>query len=99
MDLRLEPRLSDGGEHDRRSRFSVPTVDWDRTTPMLTMEDRRHAQRQAAPRSISAAVSTARIKFSRHALRGDFFHADIHPGNLFSAIPAAGRWIWHHGKA
>jgi ubiquinone biosynthesis protein len=70
--------------------FRVPTVDWDRTTKeVLTLEwidatplsDRARLQAKGfdLPNIARALIQT----FLRHALRDGFFHADMHPGNLF----------------
>jgi ubiquinone biosynthesis protein len=70
--------------------FRVPTVDWDRTTKeVLTLEwidatplsDRARliAKGFDLPRLARSLIQT----FLRHALRDGFFHADMHPGNLF----------------
>src|SRR5213079_2519207 len=70
--------------------FRVPTVDWDRTTHnVLTMEwidgialsdHARLAQSQVDLPELGRKVIQS---FLRHALRDGFFHADMHPGNLF----------------
>lgn len=95
MDLRFEAAaLSEMGENIAKDPdFRVPTVDWERTArECLTMEwiDGIKLNDLAA---IDAAgidrVELARIalqSFLRHALRDGFFHADMHPGNLF-ALP------------
>lgn len=92
MDLRFEAAaLSEMGENIAKDPdFRVPQVDWERTArDCLTMEwiDGIKLNDLA---SIDAAgidrVDLARIalqSFLRHALRDGFFHADMHPGNLF----------------
>ena len=92
MDLRLEAAaLSEMAENTRDDPdFRVPTVDWDRTTNnVLTMEWidgialNDHA-RLAESRVDMADLGRKVIQsFLRHALRDGFFHADMHPGNLF----------------
>jgi ubiquinone biosynthesis protein len=70
--------------------FRLPTVDWDRTAKeVLTLEwidatplsDRARlvAKGFDLPQLACALIQT----FLRHALRDGFFHADMHPGNLF----------------
>src|SRR5260221_177782 len=92
MDLRLEAAaLSEMAENTRDDPdFRVPTVDWDRTTHnVLTMEwidgialsdHARLAQSQVDLPELGRKVIQS---FLRHALRDGFFHADMHPGNLF----------------
>jgi len=92
MDLRLEAAaLSEMAENTRNDPdFRVPTVDWDRTTNnVLTMEwidgialndHARLAQSQVDLPDLGRKVIQS---FLRHALRDGFFHADMHPGNLF----------------
>jgi len=92
MDLRLEAAaLSEMAENTRDdSDFRVPTVDWDRTTHnVLTMEwidgialnDRARLEQS----QVDLPVLGRKViqSFLRHALRDGFFHADMHPGNLF----------------
>ena len=100
MDLRLEAAaLSEMAENTRDDPdFRVPTVDWDRTTHnVLTME-----WIDALPLSDQARLQEAKVNlpdlgrkviqsFLRHALRDGFFHADMHPGNLF--LDAQGRLV------
>jgi ubiquinone biosynthesis protein len=70
--------------------FRVPTVDWDRTTHnVLTMEWidgialSDHARLEAAQIDLKDLGRKVIQSFLRHALRDGFFHADMHPGNLF----------------
>src|SRR5256886_14540616 len=92
MDLRFEAAaLSEMAENTRDDPdFRVPAVDWDRTArDVLTLE-----WIEATPLSHRATLEAkgfdlrrlARAviqSFLRHALRDGFFHADMHPGNLF----------------
>jgi ubiquinone biosynthesis protein len=92
MDLRLEAAaLSEMAENTRDDPdFRVPVVDWDRTAHnVLTME-----WIDGIPLSDHARLDEAKVdlpdlgrkviqSFLRHALRDGFFHADMHPGNLF----------------
>lgn len=92
MDLRLEAAaLSEIAENTKDDPdFRVPKVDWVRTgRNVLTMEwvdgikmtdvdalvAAGHDPKQLAVNVIQA--------FLRHAMRDGFFHADMHPGNLF----------------
>jgi ubiquinone biosynthesis protein len=92
MDLRLEAaaiaEMHDNTKDDPD--FRVPTLDWDRTArTVLTLE-----WIDGTPLSDRAALATRGLdlpalgrglmqSFLRHALRDGFFHADMHPGNLF----------------
>jgi len=92
MDLRFEAAaLSEMAENTRNdAEFRVPAVDWDRTArDVLTLEwieatalsDRAQLEARGLDlRQLAAAVIQS---FLRHALRDGFFHADMHPGNLF----------------
>jgi ubiquinone biosynthesis protein len=92
MDLRLEAAaLSEMAENTKDDPdFLVPTVDWDRTAKdMLTLEwidgtplsDR--AKLEAKGFDLKHLAHAVIQTFLRHALRDGFFHADMHPGNLF----------------
>ena len=100
MDLRLEAAaLSELAENTRDDPdFHVPKVEWDYTGhAVLTMEwidgislndraklDASHVDLPDLGRKIIQS-------FLRHALRDGFFHADMHPGNLF--VDDAGRLV------
>jgi len=100
MDLRLEAAaLSEMAENTRDDPdFRVPMVDWDRTTNnVLTMEwidgialndHERLASSQTDLPELGRKVIQS---FLRHALRDGFFHADMHPGNLF--VDSDGRLV------
>jgi ubiquinone biosynthesis protein len=92
MDLRLEAAaLSEMAENTRDDPdFRVPVVDWDRTTHnVLTMEWidgialSDHARLEQAQVDLPDLGRKVIQSFLRHALRDGFFHADMHPGNLF----------------
>jgi ubiquinone biosynthesis protein len=92
MDFRLEAAaLSEMAQNTREDKgFRVPTVDWDRTArEVLTLEwiDGTRLYDHEALRAKGfdlPALGRAVIQhFLRHALRDGFFHADMHPGNLF----------------
>jgi ubiquinone biosynthesis protein len=100
MDLRLEAAaLSEVAQNTKDDPdFRVPLVEWDYTARnVLTMEwiDGTPLSDRAAlaardldlPRLGRALIQT----FLRHALRDGFFHADMHPGNLF--VDAEGRLV------
>lgn len=92
MDLRLEAAaLSEMADNTKADPdFRVPSVDWLHTAKdVLTLEWiagtplANHAALEAKgfdlPHLGRALIQT----FLRHALRDGFFHADMHPGNLF----------------
>jgi ubiquinone biosynthesis protein len=92
MDLRLEAAaLSEMAENVRDDLdFRVPAVDWDRTArDVLTLEWiegtplANHAALAARGFDLPALGRAVIQNFLRHALRDGFFHADMHPGNLF----------------
>jgi ubiquinone biosynthesis protein len=100
MDLRLEAAaLSEMAENTKDDPdFRVPAVDWDHTARnVLTMEwiDGTHLNDRPAllARGLDLATVGRNViqSFLRHALRDGFFHADMHPGNLF--IDAQGRLV------
>ena len=100
MDLRLEAAaLSEMAENTRGDPdFRVPAVDWDRTTHnVLTMEWvdgialSDHARLEEAQIDLPELGRKVIQSFLRHALRDGFFHADMHPGNLF--LDDAGRLV------
>lgn len=92
MDLRLEAAaFSEMGENTADDPgFRLPTVDWERTgRDCLTMDwvdgiklNNLEAL-SAAGHDLSALANTLNQSFLRHVLRDGFFHADMHPGNLF----------------
>jgi len=100
MDLRLEAAaISELAENTREDNdFRVPNVSWEFTardvmtsewidglplTDLAAIEASGH-DRVALGRNVIQS-------FLRHALRDGFFHADMHPGNLF--VDAAGRLV------
>lgn len=100
MDLRLEAAaLSEMAENTKGdSDFRVPEVDWDRTGhDVLTMEwidgIALNDREKLAAANIDLPDLGRKViqSFLRHALRDGFFHADMHPGNLF--VDPAGRLV------
>jgi len=100
MDLRLEAAaLSEMAQNTKDDPdFRVPLVEWDYTARnVLTMEwiDGTPLSDRAA--LVAKDLDLARLgraliqTFLRHALRDGFFHADMHPGNLF--VDSAGRLV------
>ncbi|UJW75818.1 2-polyprenylphenol 6-hydroxylase [Rhizobium sp. SL42] len=92
MDLRLEAAaLSEIADNTRKDPgFRVPKVDWERTgRDVVTMEwidgikMSDVAALQASGLDLNLLADTLIQSFLRHTLRDGFFHADMHPGNLF----------------
>ncbi len=93
MDLRLEAAaISEMAENTSRDDdFSVPEVDWSRTSRrVLTTEwidaiplNRIDLIREAGI-DLQKLADTIIRSFLRHAMRDGFFHADMHQGNLFA---------------
>ncbi len=92
MDLRLEAAaLSELAENTKKDPgFRVPAVDWERTgRDVVTMEWIDGIKMsdvealKAAGYDLNALADTLIQSFLRHTLRDGFFHADMHPGNLF----------------
>ena len=100
MDLRMEAAaISEMADNSREDEgFRVPKVDWTRSARrVLTLEwidgipiaerDRLGAAGHD-PKALGARLMQT---FLRHAMRDGFFHADMHPGNLF--VDAEGRIV------
>jgi ubiquinone biosynthesis protein len=94
MDLRLEAAaLSELAENTREDPdFRVPAVEWDLTGRDVLVSEWVHGLALSDLAGIEAAghdrvvLGRAVIQtFLRQALRDGFFHADMHPGNLFIA--------------
>jgi ubiquinone biosynthesis protein len=100
MDFRLEAAaLSEMAENTKADDgFRVPAVDWNRTArEVLTLEWiegtplNDYAALAAKGYDLPALGSSVIQNFLRHALRDGFFHADMHPGNLF--VDADGKLV------
>ena len=92
MDLRMEAaaigEMAENVKDDPG--FRVPEVDWTRTSKrVLTTEwidGVKLTNFEALEKAGHDRLALSRIvmqSFLRHALRDGFFHADMHPGNLF----------------
>jgi ubiquinone biosynthesis protein len=100
MDLRLEAAaLSEMAENTKDDPdFRVPAVEWDLTARnVLTLAWIDGTALNDRAGLIATGYDLARLgraviqTFLRHALRDGFFHADMHPGNLF--VDAEGRLV------
>ncbi|WP_265519925.1 2-polyprenylphenol 6-hydroxylase [Nitratireductor luteus] len=92
MDLRLEAAaISELHENTKGDPgFRVPWVDWQRTgRDVLTLEWIDGVKMsdvealKAAGHDLENLATVLIQSFLRHTLRDGFFHADMHPGNLF----------------
>ncbi len=92
MDLRLEAAaLSELAENTKDDPgFRVPAVDWERTgRDVLTIEwieGTKMSDLEGLKKAGHDLEHLAQLlvqSFLRHTLRDGFFHADMHPGNLF----------------
>lgn len=92
LDLRLEAAAaSELAENTRNDKgYRVPEVDWQRTAQDVLTTERIDAfkahDRQAlldAGLDVKDVANRIIQSFLRQALRDGFFHADLHPGNLF----------------
>src|SRR5215475_8331709 len=92
MDLRMEAAaISEMAQNSKNDEgFRVPQVDWTRSARrVLTLEwidgipISDHAALRAAGYDLKALGVLLMQTFLRHAMRDGFFHADMHPGNLF----------------
>ena len=97
MDMRLEAAaFSELGENTKDDPgFRVPQVDWELSgRDCVTMEWVEGLKLsnvegiRAAGHDLEQLAATLVQSFLRHTLRDGFFHADMHPGNLF--VDAAG---------
>ncbi len=94
MELRMEAAgFSEMAENIKDDEgFRVPAVDWKRSgRDCITMEwvdgikftDMEAIQ--ASSHDLKAVANTLNQSFLRQSIRDGFFHADMHPGNLFLA--------------
>ncbi|MBO0735846.1 MAG: 2-polyprenylphenol 6-hydroxylase [Alphaproteobacteria bacterium] len=98
MDLRMEAAAAAelaenfGGD----AYFRVPRVDWLRTGRTVLTLERMHGIRiddrtglLAAGHRIDELLGRAAAAFFNQVFRDGFFHADLHPGNMFVAADGA----------
>jgi ubiquinone biosynthesis protein len=100
MDLRLEAAaLSEFAENTRDDAdFRVPKPDWQLTAREVLVDEWIDGIRlsdvealRTADHDLVALGRTVIQSFLKHAIRDGFFHADMHPGNLF--VDAQGRLV------
>ncbi len=93
LDLRLEgAAISEfQGNIGKDDGFRIPEVVWDQTAETVLTTNwidgipiRDHAALEAAGLSRSELARKLLQNFLRHAIRDGYFHADMHPGNLFA---------------
>jgi ubiquinone biosynthesis protein len=93
LDLRLEAAaISEFAQNIAEDTgFVVPDVHWDQTARTVLTTSwvdgipiRDHQAIEAAGGDRRALAATLLQSFLRHAIRDGFFHADLHPGNLFA---------------
>ena len=93
LDLRLEAAaISEMAENIKNDTgFVIPEVHWDHvaqnvltTSWMHGIPIRDHAAIEAAGIDRKALAAKLLQSFLRHAIRDGYFHADMHPGNLFA---------------
>ena len=92
MDLRLEAAAASelGDAFGEDPDFSVPNIDWQRTQRRVMTIERVHgtpiAQREdliEAGHNPDELAENLLVAFLKQVFRDGFFHADLHPGNLF----------------
>ncbi len=92
MDLRMEAAaLAEMAENTREDEgFRVPSVDWDRSSAQVLTIEWIEARKLSDVEGIrndghdlKKLGALVIQSFLRHAMRDGFFHADMHPGNLF----------------
>jgi len=100
LDLRMEgaaaSELAENTKNDRD--FRVPAIDWNRTAGRVLTSEWIEGTPIRDPREVEAAghdpkrLATVVVQsFLTQALRDGFFHADLHPGNLF--VDGEGRLV------
>ncbi|NMA99869.1 MAG: 2-polyprenylphenol 6-hydroxylase [Phyllobacteriaceae bacterium] len=93
LDLRLEAAaISEMAENIKDDEgFVIPSVQWDHVAQNVLTTSwvdgipiRDHAALDAAGIDRKALAAKVLQGFLRHSIRDGFFHADMHPGNLFA---------------
>jgi ubiquinone biosynthesis protein len=92
LDLRMEAAAGNEMAENFRGAldFRVPQIDWDRTAQTVMTAEwidgiplRDKAALAAAGHDMKALAARVIQTFLKQALNKGFFHADMHPGNLF----------------
>ncbi|MEI8393336.1 MAG: 2-polyprenylphenol 6-hydroxylase [Rhodospirillaceae bacterium] len=92
MDLRMEAAAASELAANFRDDpwFRVPRVDWDRTAKHVLTLERIHGIKVdetekllAAGHDLSKVTAIASAAYFNQVFRDGYFHADLHPGNLF----------------
>ena len=98
MDLRFEAAAASELRHNLKDDpdFRVPEVDWRRTSRQVMTSERvagipidERERLIAAGHEPRAILEKAANAFFKQVFRDGFFHADLHPGNLFVAEDGA----------
>lgn len=93
LDLRLEAAsISEFADNIKGDTgFVIPTISWDHTAQNVLTTNwidgipiRDHAALEAAGIDRKLLARNLLQSFLKHAIRDGFFHADMHPGNLFA---------------
>ena len=93
MDLRYEAAAASelAENFDGDATFGVPSIDWQRTSRRVLTLERMIGVGLSEPGDLTAAgidrgvvVTNLLQGFLRQVFRDGFFHADLHPGNLFA---------------
>ena len=96
IDIELDLRFEAAAAEELRANskddpdFYVPAVDWERTARRVLVTERIHGISagdieglQAAGIDLTKTMEHAARAFFNQVFRDGFFHADMHPGNLF----------------
>ncbi|MBI1212449.1 MAG: 2-polyprenylphenol 6-hydroxylase [Alphaproteobacteria bacterium] len=100
MDLRLEgaAAVEMANNTAKDADFRVPAIDWNLTTRRVLATEwidgislKDQDALVAAGHDVKQLANIVIQSFLKHALRDGFFHADMHPGNLF--VDSEGRLV------
>ena len=89
----------------RSSLLKIPEIHWDWTgSEILVMERMAGIPIGRIPELVAAGIDLKRLGragveiFFTQVFRDGFFHADMHPGNIFVAVDAGGPWQVHRAR-